>query len=119
MTDRRVPLGFWVILAGSTPTSFRARTRETLEPTLFQLQRTQPDVSLKWFERNRIWSSPIEAAEALARYRQERGRGGRKTEWRPGGAHKDPRKRFEKTRDQKRSSFKARQHRSSTQKKSR
>jgi hypothetical protein len=111
MTVQR-PRGFWVILAGKTPTSFRAREAETLLPTLRQLQRTQPDVSLKWFERNRVWTSPEEAKEAQRAQRQRRpiGRpGGPKSPWRPGGNHRDPRKRFELSRDQKRSRFKARQ----------
>ena len=97
---------FWVILAGTTPTSFRAQRREILLPTLHQLQRTQPDLSLRWFERNRLWSSPAEARDAL-NARRERPR--RPREWRPGGEHRDPRERFQLTRDQKRARFKARQ----------
>ena len=61
----RRPHGVWVILAGNTPTSFRARDRDVLVPTFVQLQRTQPDVSLKWFERGRLWTSPAEARDAL------------------------------------------------------
>jgi hypothetical protein len=104
---------FWVIVSGNTPTAFRAREREDLIPTFVQLQRTQPDVSLKWFERNRIWSSPGEARDALAAVRERRRTTARprKPEWRPGGEHKDPRQRYEKTRDQKRAQFKARQRR--------
>ncbi|MBK9241138.1 MAG: hypothetical protein IPL75_12920 [Acidobacteria bacterium] len=47
---------FWVILIGKTPTSFRAKEREDLVPTLRQLQRTQTDVTLRWFERGKVWS---------------------------------------------------------------
>jgi hypothetical protein len=107
MIPRKRPDKFWVILAGPTPTSFRARDRETLLPTLYQLQRTQPDVTLKWFERNRVWDSPDAASEALVAYKRRKSPP-RTSEWRPGGAHKDPRQRFELSRDQKRARFKAR-----------
>src|SRR3954451_22703997 len=111
MTDaRRNSHGYWVILAGATPTSFRGRDREMLLPTLHQLQRTQPDVTLKWFDRGRVWNSPLEAKEALQRRRHER-KPPRSKDWRPGGEHRDPRKRFELTRDQKRARFKARRPR--------
>ena len=110
MTDApRRSHGVWVILAGNTPTSFRARTRDDLLPTFVQLQRTQPDVSLKWFERGRIWLSPGEARDALLAQRQKPRRREHPPDWRPGGDHKDPRKRFELSRDQKRAKFKARQ----------
>jgi len=104
-----MPLGFkcWVIVAGNTPTAFRARTRDVLLPTLHQLQRTQPDTTLRWFERNRLWNSPLEAREASRAKRQLRSTRGR--EWRPGGTHKDPRARYALTRDQKRARFKSRQ----------
>jgi hypothetical protein len=108
MIRRRRGDRLWVIFAGATPTSFRAQRREILLPTLRQLQRTQPDVSLKWFERNRVWSSPQEAQDALiARGQKAR----RPPAWRPGGEHRDPRERFQLTRDQKRARFKARQRR--------
>ena len=97
---------FWVILSGATPTSFRARERDTLVPTLRQLERTQPDVSLKWFERNQIWASPIEARDALVTRREQRPR--RSPGWRPGGAHEDPRAKYKISRDEKRARFKKR-----------
>lgn len=96
----------WVIVAGSQPTAFRARQPEDLLPTLRQLQRTQPDVDLKWFERGRLWPSPEAAAQALKERRGEpaaRGRG-----WRPGGEHKDPRAKYDIPRDEKRARFKKR-----------
>jgi hypothetical protein len=111
MKGSRRPDGYWIILAGATPTSFRARTREVLLPTLYQLQQTQPDVTLKWFERTRVWASPAEAREALVAARQKPRSSARPKDWRPGGAHRDPRQRFELTRDQKRARFKARQRR--------
>jgi hypothetical protein len=95
-----------VIVSGAVPTAFRARRREDLLPTLHQLQRTQPDTVLRWFDRGRLWESPVEAAEALRLARQARRT--RPKDWRPGGGHKDPRARFELTRDQKRARFKRR-----------
>lgn len=91
---------FWIIVDGAVPTAFRARLAEELMPTLKQLQRKQPNVALKWFERGRFWDSP-EAAEAeqAARNQATRNRG---KEWRPGGEHKDPRARFKLPRDEKR-----------------
>jgi hypothetical protein len=98
---------FWVIVSGAVVSAFRAREREDLLPTLKQLQRTQPDAALKWFQRNRLWDSPAHAAEALERRHKSgsgRGRG-----WRPGGSHVDPRARYQLTRDEKRARFKKRQ----------
>ena len=98
---------FWVIIDGTTPTAFRARDRETLLPTLRQLQNRRPDVKLRWFERNRIWMSPEEAG-AAGRVRTPSGpKRGR--DWRPGGEHADPRAKYQITRDQKRARFKQRQ----------
>lgn len=106
----------WVILVGDVPTSFRAREREDLVPAFKQLQRTQPTVALRWFERGRVWESPDAAQAAMklaataAREKRPRREPGaeprRGRDWRPGGEHKDPRARFELTRDQKRAKFK-------------
>ena len=96
----------WVIVAGSQPTAFRSRDSEDLLPTLKQLQRTQPDVGMKWFERGRLWESPIEAQEALIAKRRSPPRLGR--DWRPGGQHKDPRAEYDISRDEKRARFKRR-----------
>jgi hypothetical protein len=97
---------FWVILAGAVPTAFRSPKREDLLPTLHQLQRKQPDVTLQWFDRGRLWESP-EAARAalLAKLPQFPDR---KSDWRPGGSHKDPRARYQLSRDEKRARFKKR-----------
>jgi len=97
---------FWIIVDGTTPTSFRSRQREDLLPTLTQLKRTQPQVSLMWFERGRLWPSPTEAREALGVQRKTRP--GRGRDWRPGGEHVDPRAKYMKTRDEKRARFKSR-----------
>jgi 23S rRNA pseudouridine2605 synthase len=99
------PTRFWVILIGKTPTSFHAKEREDLLPTLRQLQRTQKDVSLRWFERGKVWESP-DAAEGAAKLAATEAREKRTKDWRPGGEHRDPKARFEMTRDQKRAKFK-------------
>src|SRR5206468_2533446 len=66
-----------------------------LLPTLHQLRRTNPDVIMMWFARGRLWESPeAELAARLASRRQPREK--RAPEWRPGGAHADPRARFKK-----------------------
>lgn len=95
---------FWVIVDGTTPTAFRAKQRDVLVPTLKQLQRTQPTVALRWFDRGQLWDSPIAAHDALKARRSLRS--DRKPNWRPGGDHVDPRDRFKLTRDQKRAKFK-------------
>jgi hypothetical protein len=97
---------YWTIILDGAPTAFRAHDREDLLPTLRQLQRRNPDAVMKWFARGRLWSSPDEAheaarQEALAKRAEKRGR-----DWRPGGAHQDPRARYERTRDERRRAFK-------------
>jgi len=92
---------YWTILIDGQATAFRAHTREDLLPTLVQLQRTNPGAEMKWFARGRIWDSPEAAAEALGKQRT-RPRESRGPGWRPGGAHKDPRERFKKSRDERR-----------------
>ncbi len=96
----------WVIVADSKPTAFRARQAEDLLPTLRQLQRTQPHVELRWFERGRLWISPESAREAsrLGRKRSP----ARGKDWRPGGSHVDPRAKYQLTRDERRARFKRR-----------
>jgi hypothetical protein len=96
----------WVIVAGAQPTAFRAKRAEDLLPTLRQLQRTQPNVALKWFDRGRFWDSPQAADEAFAARR--RASAARDREWRPGGTHVDPRAKYKLTRDEKRARFKRR-----------
>jgi hypothetical protein len=110
------PHACWVILVGDVPTSFRAKMREDLVPTFKQLLRTQPDVKLRWFERGKVWESPDAAraasllAAAKAKERKPRRDPSlgppRGKDWRPGGEHKDPKARYEMTRDQKRAKFK-------------
>ena len=102
--------GHWVIIAAKAPTAFRAKHRETLIPTLRQLQRTQPDAELRWFDGGRLWASPAEAEEARRRPPGPK----RPAAWRPGGDHRDPRARFELSRDEKRARFKRRQRREMT-----
>ena len=97
---------FWLIVDGSVPTAFRSRQREDLLPTLHQLQRTQPTVSLLWFERGRTWESPAAARQALEVRRRTASE--RNRDWRPGGSHADPRAKYAISRDEKRARFKKR-----------
>ena len=105
--------GWWVIVTRAKPTAFRSKLRDTLVPTLRQLQRTQPDAALRWFDRGRFWESPDESAAALKAARE---RPKRPADWRPGGDHKDPQARHELTRQQKRARYKRRQRFASTDK---
>ena len=84
---------YWTILIDNGPTAFRAAKREDLLPTFAQLQRTNPNIVMKWFARGRLWNSPEEARAEAQRPRvaEKRGR-----DWRPGGQHTDPRARFDK-----------------------
>jgi len=97
---------FWLIVDGTVPTAFRSRQREDLLPTLHQLQRTQPTVSLLWFERGRTWESPAAARQALEVRRRTAAE--RNRDWRPGGSHADPRAKYALSRDEKRARFKKR-----------
>lgn len=86
---------FWTILIDGQPTAFRAREKDELMPTLHQLRRTNTDVVMKWFARGRLWESPeAEIAAQTAVRRQPREKRG--PQWRPGGAHADPRARFKR-----------------------
>lgn len=85
---------YWTILIDRQPTAFRAREREELLPTFNQLRRTNKDVVLKWFGRGKLWDSP--EAERAASYAPVAPREKRGHDWRPGGAHKDPRARFKR-----------------------
>jgi 23S rRNA pseudouridine2605 synthase len=99
---------YWTILIDDKPTAFRAREREELQPTFVQLQRKNPNVTMKWFARGKLWASreaerddfqmQRNAAMAPRDQRDERGEPAerRRADWRPGGAHKDPRDRFKK-----------------------
>jgi hypothetical protein len=100
---------YWVIVSGQQPTSFRAREREELLPTLTQLLRTQPDTTLKYFDQGQLWDTREAADEAFAaKVALRKGRG---REWRPGGEHKDPRAKYDIPRDVRRARFKERQSR--------
>jgi hypothetical protein len=94
---------FWTIILEGKPTAFRAHTREELLPTLRQLQARHPDAVLMWFARGRLWESPEQQREAAARRRAGDER--RRTGWRPGGEHRDPRERFKIPRAEKRRRF--------------
>jgi len=97
---------YWTIILEGKPTAFRARTREELMPTFRQLQRKHPETVMVWFARGRIWQSPEHEREAaMAQRRAVKAR--RAADWRPGGAHGDPRDRFKIPRDEKRRRFSA------------
>jgi hypothetical protein len=96
---------YWTIILEGKPTAFRAHTREELMPTFRQLQARHPEIVMMWFARGRLWESPEQERAAAARQRMTRHRRG--TEWRPGGAHRDPRARFKVPRDEKRRRFAA------------
>ena len=85
---------YWTILIDNTATAFRARDREELLPTVTQLKRTNDNVELKWFAQNRLWDSPEAQRESWRKPKPPVERRGR--DWRPGGAHQDPRARFDK-----------------------
>ena len=83
---------FWTIILDNQPTAFRARERETLLPTLRQLQSKNPDAVMKWFARGRLWESPEDARRQppiTSHLRPDRDRRG--PDWRPGGQHVDAR----------------------------
>jgi len=85
---------YWTILIDGKPTAFRSRDQQELLPTITQLKRTNQDVVLKWFARGRLWES--QEAERAAERRPAFTGEKRGADWRPGGAHKDPRDRFKK-----------------------
>lgn len=78
---------YWTILAGGLPTAFRAADRSDLLPTFNRIRDKHPDAQMKWFARGRLWESPEAAQEDLQRLRTRR-----HSDWRPGGEHRDPRK---------------------------
>jgi hypothetical protein len=111
---------YWTILIDDKPTAFRARDQEELLPTLNQLKRTNANAVMRWFARGRLWETQEGEREDFQRRKhaparpsdrrdtkrstgaprsdEERPHEGerRGKEWRPGGAHTDPRDRFKK-----------------------
>jgi hypothetical protein len=82
---------YWTILIDNAPTAFRAHDRADLLPTFERLKQKQPEVTMKYFARGRLWESPEEARRQLERPDPSHARG---RDWRPGGTHRDPRDRF-------------------------
>ncbi len=82
---------YWTIIIDDAPTAFRARDREELVPTYRQLLTRNPNATIKWFARGKLWESPEQARAAVEPPREPRG-----PDWRPGGRHEDPRARFDK-----------------------
>jgi hypothetical protein len=103
---------YWTIILEGKPTAFRAAKQEELLPTFKQLQARHPDTVMMWFARGRLWKSEEDAREALRARRPTERRG---PDWRPGGTHEDPRKRFEIPRDEKRRRFRDRLYRDRTE----
>lgn len=64
---------YWTILIGDEPTAFRAGALEDIMPTFNRLKEKQPTAILKWFQNGKLWTSRIEAREAMA-YRGDKGR---------------------------------------------
>jgi 23S rRNA pseudouridine2605 synthase len=99
---------YWTILIDDKATAFRAREREELQPTFAQLQRKNANVTMRWFARGKLWESREAEREDFQLHKQappaprerrtDRPEGAerRGSDWRPGGAHKDPRDRFKK-----------------------
>jgi hypothetical protein len=90
---------YWTILVDEQPTAFRAGDREDLQPTFKRLQAKHPSARMVWFQNGKIWSSRLDAQEAM-KARGERGRAGDfrqrsservggKLEWRPKGSPPD------------------------------
>jgi hypothetical protein len=63
---------YWTILIDKKPTAFRAQNQEELLPTFRQLSRANPDISMKWFARGRLWESPEQAVKDRARGKRTR-----------------------------------------------
>jgi hypothetical protein len=93
---------YWTILIDNAPTAFRARDAAELLPTLNQLKRKNKDVVLKWFARGRLWETQQQERDDFQQRKRKAGATRPKAapkrgrDWRPGGAHKDPRARFGK-----------------------
>jgi hypothetical protein len=86
---------YWTILAGGLPTAFRAAERDELLPTFNRIKQTHPDAEMKYFARGKLWSSVEEARRSAEQERRgTTPRERRGPDWRPGGAHRDPRQRF-------------------------
>ncbi len=83
---------YWTILIDNGPTAFRARDKEELLPTLYQLRRKNANVVIKWFARGRLWDTPEQAQWAGKNLEREK----KDRDWRPGGEHKDLRARFDR-----------------------
>ena len=89
---------YWTILIDGKATAFRARERDELLPTFNQLARKNPDIVMRYFAKGRLWDNP-EQAHWANRNPPTRPPEPRDREWRPGGDHKDPRARFDRSRN--------------------
>ena len=76
---------YWTILVDGQPTAFRAGMQDDLMPTFKRLKEKHPSAEMKWFQNGRLWSSRLEAQEAM----RERGERGRQGDARQGGGFRD------------------------------
>jgi hypothetical protein len=76
---------YWTILVDGQPTAFRAAMQDDLMPTFRRLKEKHPSAVLMWFQNGTLWSSRLEAQEAM-RARGERGKAG---DVRQGGGFRD------------------------------
>jgi len=88
---------YWTILIDGKATAFRARERDELLPTFNQLARKNDDIVMRYFARGRLWDTPEQAQWASRNMQGANAGVKRGREWRPGGEHKDPRLRFDKS----------------------
>jgi len=56
---------YWTILVDGQPTAFRAAMEEDLLPTFNRLKQKSPSAEMKWFQNGKLWSSRLEAQEAM------------------------------------------------------
>jgi hypothetical protein len=66
---------YWTILIDGKPTAFRAAMQDDLMPTFRRLKEKHPSTTLMWFQNGKLWSTRLEAQEAM-RARGERGKAG-------------------------------------------
>jgi hypothetical protein len=97
---------YWTILVDNQPTAFRAADEEDLIPTLNRLKQKHPSAVMKWFQHGQLWTSRLEAHDAMVAGRRDAAAKARRAreakagapprdrKWRPGGAHRDPRQKY-------------------------
>lgn len=106
---------YWTIIVDGAPTAFRAALPDDLQATFNRLKEKHASAAMKWFQAGRLWDSKDEAHTKLREgYRVGKdgeliapeGRERRDYGWRPGGAHEDPREKYQKAKKAKWDRFK-------------